>query len=289
METKQRGDVRPGLVPGVPLNEKQITQGFRISGGIEGVLTRLFNTICLDVTGGRGISPIQWNKLMIDYIRTMVESNTTMDRSSIRGNMNKELRRPSMTWNVLCKGLRFLKFEAFTVSVDGELADGKEFNAHTSVSFVPHSKFQHLFPEEMILGYAVQRKESKSNRQTPRSFASGPSGVLARLFNLICLNITGGKGFSQVQWNQMLGAFIERTEGNIDGAKKLNIRSNLNKEFRLSKMTWKVFYKGLRFLQVANFTIHITAYREDNTISQCETSITLQRPIKSSEAHSHGS
>lgn len=273
MEIKQRGDMRSGSAPGVPLNEKQLTQGFRISGGVEGVLTRLFNTICLDVTGGRGISPIQWNKLMIDYIRTMVDSNTTMDRSSIRGNMNKELRRSSMTWNVLCKGLRFLKFEAFTVSVYGDLVDGREFNAYTSVSFVPNSKFEHMFPKEMPQGYAVQRKESKSSRSAPRSFSSGSSGVLARLFNLICLNITEGKGFSQIQWNTMLTAYIDRTEGQLDGAKRLNIRSNLNKEFRLSKMTWKVFCKGLRFLQVASFTIHITAYRNDGTISECETSI----------------
>lgn len=273
METKQRDNARAGLTPGVPLNEKQITQGFRISGGIDGVLTRLFNTICLDVTGGRGISPIQWNKLMIDYIRAMVESNTTMDRSSIRGNMNKELRRPSMTWNVLCKGMRFLKFEAFTVSVHGDLMDGREFNAYTSISFVPHSKFEPLFPAEMPYGYAVKRKESKSSRQPQRTFTNGYSGVLARLFNLICLHATDNKGFSQVQWNSMLTVFIDQTEDHLTIEKRLNVRSNLNKEFRLSKMTWKVFCKGLRFLQVANFSIHISAYREDGIISECETSI----------------
>lgn len=273
MEIKQRRDVRPAIIPGVPLNDKQITQGFRISGGIEGKLTRLFNTLCLDATAGRGISPIQWNKLMIDYIKNMVESNTTLDRSSIRGNMNKELRRPSMTWNVLCKGLKFLKFEAFTISVYGSLIDGTEFSAYTSVSFKPDSQFAHLFPPELPQGFSVQRKENKAGRPSQRAFTNGHKGVLARLFNLICLNITDNKSFSKNQWDDMLTEYIDLTEGDLDASKKLNIRSNLNKEFRLPKMTWRVFCKGLRFLKVGSFTIHLTAYREDRSISECETSI----------------
>lgn len=273
MENTHRTDARGGVRPGMPLNEQQITQGFRISGGIEGVLTRLFNIICLDVTGGRGISPIQWNKLMIDYIRVMAESNTSMDRSSIRGNMNKELRRPGMTWNVLCKGLRFLKFEAFTVSIEGELINGKEFCAHTTVSFVPNSKFESLFPKELPQRFAVNYNEGKVRRKPTRSFSSSYSGVMAKLFNLICLSITDGAGFSQMQWNSMLSDYIDRTEGHLSQEKRTNVRSNLNKEFRHPKMTWKVFCKGLRFLQVANFSIHIQAYREDGTISECETGI----------------
>lgn len=274
MESKTHNSGRSGrLIPGMPLSEKQLTQGFRISGGVDGILTRLFNMLCLEVTGQGGISPIQWNKLMIEYIKMMVDSNTTMDRSSIRGNMNKELRKPSMTWNVLCKGLRFLKFEAFTVSMHGSLYDGREFNVYTSNSFVPETKFEHLFPKELLYGSAVQRKDSKGRRVPPRTFSNGYSGILARLFNLICLDLTEGKGFSQIQWNSMLSAFIDETEGHLDLDKRMNVRSNLNKEFRLAKMTWKVFCKGLRFLQVANFTLNITAYREDGKIFDVETPI----------------
>ena len=71
----------------------------------------------------------------------------------------------------------------------------------------------------------------------------------------------------------MLAAFIDETEGHLDLDKRMNVRSNLNKEFRLAKMTWKVFCKGLRFLQVANFTLNITAYREDGKIFDVETPI----------------
>lgn len=255
------------------IGDRNSTHGVRIAGGVEGILTRLFNLLCLDVTGGRGISPVQWNKLMIEYIRAMVESNTTMDRSSIRGNMNKELRKPSMTWNVLCKGLRFLKFEAFTVSVDGELYSGKKFNAYTSVSFVPESKFAHLFPEELPRTIMVRKKESKNRRAPAYSSPSGYGKVLSLLFNLICSSVTDGEGFSQAQWNAMLTAFIGDAENDMGTEQRTNVRSKQNKEFRLPKMTWKVFCKSLRFLQVSRFTIHITAYRDDGVICECETPI----------------
>lgn len=279
-----RRDTRLRIQPGMPLSEKQVTQGFRISGGIEGVLTRLFNNLCLDLTGGRGITPIQWNKLMNDYIRKVIESNTAMDRSSIRGNINKELRRPSMTWDVLVrKGLQFLKFEAFTVTVSGELRDGREYHAYTSVSFVPNSRFAHLFPEELpITAEAVVRTGSKGRRGPVRAFANNPGGVLSKLFTLVCLNLTEGKGFSQIQWNQLLTAFIDENEGRLSLERRQSVRGNLNKEFRLSKMTWKVFCKALRFLGAATLTIHITAYREDGSISECETSLNFAQR-KSSE------
>lgn len=244
----------------------------KASGGIGGVLTRLFNIVCSDLTAGQGISPIRWNKLMNEYIRKASENNTSLDRSSIRGNTNKQLHKPSMTWNVLFKGLQFLKFEAFTIGICGEIDTGKEFNVYSSVSFVPKTRFENLFPKELSAGYAVQRKSISSARNSRRSFSNQPGGVLSRLFNLICLDITDDKGFSQMQWNELLTEFIEKHEGQTDIVKRLNDRSNLNKEFRLSKMTWKVFCKGLRFLRVAKFTLYITAYREDGFICNCETS-----------------
>lgn len=273
---KNRTSLRPSMVSGVPLNDKQLAQGFRISGGVEGVLTRLFHIICLDVTGGRGISPIQWNKLMIDYIRQESESNTMLDRSSIRGNMNKVLRRPSMTWNAFTlNGLKFLQFEAFTVSIYGELLNGKEFSAHTSVSFVPNSKFAHLFPVELECPPAVQVLDKKGRRSTTRTYAPGASGVLAKLFNLICLSITDGKGYSQVEWNNLLTKFIDEGPHRVPltAEKRQSIRGNWNKEFRRPKMMWRVFCKALQFQQAANFTIHVIGYRKDGTISECETGV----------------
>lgn len=246
----------------------------KISGSIGGILTRLFNIVCYDITGGKGISPIRWNNLMKDYVRVASENNSGHDRSSIRGNTNKQLHKPQMTWNVLFKGLQFLKFEAFTIGICGEVESGLEFNAYTSVSFVGNTRFAKLFPKELPLSSPVQRTGVIASRASRRGYSNLPGGVLSKLFALICLALTDNQGYTQAQWNELVDQFITVNDSEEDSVKikKLNDKSNLNKEFRLPKMTWRVFCKALQFLKVTKFTLYITAYREDGMISDCETS-----------------
>ena len=72
-----------------------------------GVLARLFRQILLDVK----MTPLMWNNLMIKYLNDPENgiANTGRERSSARGNLNKELHRPNMTWKVFLKGIRFLR------------------------------------------------------------------------------------------------------------------------------------------------------------------------------------
>lgn len=72
----------------------------------KGALSILFRQILLDIN----LSTIQWNSLMVDYLknpRNGIPPNGR-DRSTARGNLNKELRRPSMTWRNFMRGLAFL-------------------------------------------------------------------------------------------------------------------------------------------------------------------------------------
>ena len=70
------------------------------------VLSRLWRQIVYDL----GISPYRWGALMIRYLDdpTNKVPKNGKDRSSVRGNLNKELRRDKMTWKVFFKGLKFL-------------------------------------------------------------------------------------------------------------------------------------------------------------------------------------
>lgn len=71
-----------------------------------GALSRLFREILKDIN----IQPMAWSSLMerfLDDPRNRIPRNGK-DRSSARGNMNKELCRPTMTWKVFRKGLQFL-------------------------------------------------------------------------------------------------------------------------------------------------------------------------------------
>lgn len=272
METKQNNVERITDTRAITYVNSAPPHAPRPGGGLGGVLTRLFINICYDITGGHGVSPPRWNELMNDYIRIVSEKNNSIDRTSIRGNSNKQLHKPMMTWNVLFKGLQFLKFEAFTIGICGQTKGGKEFNAYTSVSFIKNTRFEPLFPKELPGGHAVMNKRILAGRHPKRNYSTEPGGVLSKLFDLICLDITDQNGFTPGQWKELVDQWTSSAH-NTHKANAVNDKSNTNKEFRGGKMTWKVFCKGMRFLEITNFTLYITAYRTDGLISNCETSV----------------
>lgn len=71
-----------------------------------GVLAFLFRAVIHD----RNIKMLEWNRKMNNFLddpRNSIPRNGK-DRSSARGNLNKELHRTRMTWKVFEKALRFL-------------------------------------------------------------------------------------------------------------------------------------------------------------------------------------
>lgn len=266
---------------GVPLSETQLQKGFQISGGVDGILTKLFNLICLDITGGRGIGPIQWNLLMTDYIRRISASKMSLDRTSIRGNMNKELRRAGMTWEVYCtKGLVFLKMDCFTFSAFFTTEDGREFNSEITAAFSQEPKFRHTLPTDKYpnpQGRLLKKANGSGVQRGGVTFSPEAGGILARLFNTICLDMSDGKGIPETVWNRMLDEYIDKYEVITDARDKQSARSSLKKKFRQGKMTWKVFCKGLQFLKIQEVTFSTEAVREDGVRSNVRTSVVFSR------------
>ena len=71
-----------------------------------GTLSKLFRRIMADQTFNKNV----WNRNMLRYLkdpRNRIPQNPR-DMSSARGNLSKELLRPTMTWGVFEKALRFL-------------------------------------------------------------------------------------------------------------------------------------------------------------------------------------
>mgnify|MGYP000091301617 CR=1 FL=1 len=71
-----------------------------------GVLSLVFRK----TLGELGVNATMWNKLMLNYLsdkRNRIPNNSRA-RSSTRGNLNKELSKPNMTWRNFEKGIRFL-------------------------------------------------------------------------------------------------------------------------------------------------------------------------------------
>lgn len=71
-----------------------------------GTLSKLFRQIMAEQNYGQNI----WNRNMLRYLkdpRNRIPQNSR-DMSSARGNLSKELLRPTMTWGVFEKAIRFL-------------------------------------------------------------------------------------------------------------------------------------------------------------------------------------
>lgn len=252
------------------------------SHGTEGVLARLFKVICYDITGQRGITLIQWNKLIADYIRNLDGSNT-LDRMSVRGNSNKEFRRTSMTWKVFLKGLRILKFLCFNFTVDAELEDGKVVTAQIFVTFYPINRLRELFPGEpfqKFLSDNLVRKGKEDAIGIPKASPNVKRKGLSILLNRLCLAMSDGKGIDILTWNDLMHDHVEKYHSEISKDKKVTVRGNINKELRKGTLAWKVFCKALCFLKVKKFSITVTAIREDGNEFESSTVVTFPETTK---------
>lgn len=112
--------------------------------GISGVLTNLFRIMVQEMN----VNSFKWNSFMEQYLQreiTVAERRrrekearnfdpskppmdhaelNRKDRTSIRGNLNKEFGRQTMTWKVFCKGLAFLQIRRFRISLIVEHRNG---------------------------------------------------------------------------------------------------------------------------------------------------------------------
>ena len=260
-----------GNSSGIPLAKAAYAASqHRQATGVQGVMVNLFRAICREISNQRGISPVQWNKLMSDYLRNLPENQSGYDRMSVRGNLNKEFRRTKMSWLVFCKGMVFLKFACFNIRIDAVTEEGQSFNANTSVLLTSLEKLASIVSHEVIDEFFPKTSKFPpnalgihyGNAQKP-NYDNSEKGVMARLFNLLCLEYSGGTGIGQLQWNKLLTSYIESYGHTYVARDPTSIRGNLKKEFRKGSMSWKVLCKGLRFLRVSSFVVTITGIRED--------------------------
>ncbi|MBN22751.1 MAG: hypothetical protein CL678_15810 [Bdellovibrionaceae bacterium] len=80
---------------------------------------------------------------------------------------------------------------------------------------------------------------------------------LAKLFRVILRDINIGVK----QWGQLMELYLDNPRHRIpkNGKDRSSARGNLNKELRRSYMTWKVFMKGLSFLNIKHVRIELHA------------------------------
>lgn len=96
---------------------------------------------------------------------------------------------------------------------------------------------------------------------------SGVAGSLSRLFRIILrdLDVMGPR------FGALMNQFVTSARQGGGGADtkhaQTSLRGNLTKEFARDQMTWKVFCKGLRFLQFTKVEIWIKAHHASGKVS----------------------
>lgn len=107
--------------------EKQIHMTY----GVHGSLAKLWRRMLGDLK----INGFRFSVLMDKYLRDPRNHvpNNKSDRTSNRGNFNKEFSFPQMSWKVFCKGMRFLLILRLEITVKAFHQDGSVTTHHLDV------------------------------------------------------------------------------------------------------------------------------------------------------------
>jgi hypothetical protein len=101
----------------------------------------------------------------------------------------------------------------------------------------------------------------------------GANGILASLFR----QMLGDLNISIARWGSLMADFISDARNNVPNNQKdrTSMRGNLTKEFSRPQMTWKVFCKGLRFLQITKIELTIRAHHPNGRTTSHSTVVNL--------------
>jgi len=109
------------------------------------------------------------------------------------------------------------------------------------------------------------------DKQVTKTF--GGNGVLSRLWRQILLDL----GIGPERFGIILQDHVTNPLNGIPNNKKdqISYRSNLTKELAKPQMTWKVFMKALRFLNILKVEITLTAYHANTKVTEHKAKINL--------------
>lgn len=122
--------------PPKAFDNKQRKHFENISGDSDGVLAKLFHTICYDLTNNQHFSFSAWRRLMDKYLDDLVKQDPEVNRQNERGNFTKAINASKMSWKTFFKCLRLLRFVKVRIIIEGHREDGSVSAHSTTVSFV---------------------------------------------------------------------------------------------------------------------------------------------------------
>lgn len=192
--------------------------------GVGGSLAELFRTIQYDLGIGGPRMEVLISEFIINEKRNLPDNRVA--RFLVRGNIRRELERPSMTFKVFVKMLKIIGVKRMDFGVELDFGPDKPTQKHSvHVDLKYHSS-----------------KSLDDDNDDKHSV----NAVMSSLWN----HIKDSQGYTPEQFDHLLSEFItnERKKIKDKRAAKLFTKGNVKRELEKPAMTFKVFMKGLRVI-----------------------------------------
>lgn len=218
------------------------------TAGPNGILANLYRKMLVELNVGPGRFSDFLREYVIDPRHGIPQ--TQKDLTTARGNLMKELSRSGMTFKVFLKGLRFLQVRKLDFCVKCYYYPGTTSIHQTLIDF-------------------GSRKEHR---------AISPNGILADLYRQMLVDLDIGPG----RFSELLRDYVTDPRNGIPQTPKdfTTARGNLTKELSREGMTFKVFLKGLRFLQVMKADVSVRCHYYSGRVSIHGTTVEFARPTE---------
>ena len=215
---------------------KDTVKARHVYRGVGGSLAELFRTIQYDL----GISGPRMEVLISEFIiaeKRRIPDNRVA-RFLVRGNIRRELDRPSMTFKVFIKMLKIIGVKIMDFGVELDFGNDKPKQEHSiNLDLRPHTN------------KSIQLSDD----------AHSVSSSLCHLWK----TIKDKQGYAEKQFDDLLADFIsvERKKIEDKAIAKLFTKGNVKRELDKPFMTFKVFVKGLRVLKVKRVRVFVNMQR----------------------------
>lgn len=217
-------------------NSRDAVKTRHVYRGVGGSLAELFRTIQYDL----GISGPRMEVLISEFIiseKRRIPDNRVA-RFLVRGNIRRELDRPSMTFKVFIKMLKIIgvKCMDFGVSLDFGSTEQEQH----------HSVFMDL----------------RGHTNKSIQLSDDPHSVSAALSHL-WESIRVKQNYTEASFDELLGIFIKTERKKIEDKRiaRLFTKGNVKRELEKPSMTFKVFIKGLRVMGVKRVRVFVNIQR----------------------------
>lgn len=221
------------------LNSNALTNPVKVRHtyrGVGGSLAELFRTIQYDLGIGGPRMEVLISEFIINEKRNLPDNRVA--RFLVRGNIRRELERPSMTFKVFVKMLKIIGVKRMDFGVELDLGADKPTQKHSvHVDLKYHSS---------------KSLDEDDDKQSVNE-------VMSTLWN----HIKDHQGYTPETFDQLLGDFITTERKKIKDKRiaKLFTKGNVKRELEKPAMTFKVFMKGLRVISVKKAKVFVDIER----------------------------